>query len=210
MEGNTRICRCVTVRYAYLFLLLLFGFVPPAAAKTTVDFDPDVDFSRFKTFAFIGPVENLVAIQITPDLINTPMHRMVVRELEKKGLHEVNPNQNPDLVVRYWAIPESQVNVAVMGDWGPYGAYIDGSWGSVYHSVPVSNRKESTLILDLIEPKAKSLAWRAYVTHKLSDPDKAWKKVDEEFGDCFKSYPPSDKEKADKRNARGNQGGKAP
>lgn len=186
--------RCYpTGLYVFLTLLLLFGLTFPARAKTAVDFDPDVDFSKFKTFAFIGPVQNLVEIQMNADLINTRMHDMVVRELGKKGLHEVNLGQNPDLVVRYWAVPESQVNVAAMGNWAPYSAYIDGRWSNMYSAVPPSGKRDTTLILDLIQTKTKSLAWRTYLTRKLSDPDKDWKKADEEFTDAFKSYPPSDK-----------------
>ena len=191
-----------TVCRVGLVFALFLSLALPAGAKVVVDFDPGLDFSKFKTFAFLGPVENLVMTQINPDLINPQMHRMLVRELEKKGLREVNADQNPDLVVRYWAIPESQVNVAVMGNWGPYQAYVDGPWASVYSSVPPSNRRESTLILDMIEPRPKSLAWRAYVTHKLSDPEKDWKKTEEEFAEGFKSYPPSDKEKAGKHTER--------
>lgn len=182
-----------TSRYVYLMLIFLMGLTLPARAKTTVDFDPDVDFSKFKTFAFIGPVQNLVEIQMNADLINTRMHDMVVRELGKKGLHEVNLNQNPDLVVRYWTVPESQVNVATMGNWAPYSAYIDGHWNSMYSAVPASGKRDTTLILDLIQTKTKSLAWRTYLTRKLSDPDRDWKKADEEFTDAFKSYPPSEK-----------------
>ena len=36
-------------------LSLLMAF--PASAKIATDFDPNLDFSRFKTFAFIGGVE---------------------------------------------------------------------------------------------------------------------------------------------------------
>jgi hypothetical protein len=181
-----------------LALALLLGCALTAAAKLAIDFDPDIDFSKFKTFSFIGPVENLVMIQMNPDLINTQMHDMVVRELQKKGLREVNAGQNPDLVIRYWTIPESQVNVAVMGNWGPFGPYIDGRWSNVYNSVPAPSKRESTMILDLIENRTKSLAWRAYVTRKFSDPEKDWKKAEEEFTEGFKSYPPSGKEKGGK------------
>jgi len=182
-----------------LTLLVLGAVCLPAAAKINIDFDPDLDFSKYKTFAYIGGVENLVMLQLNPDLINIRIHRMVVRALEKKGLREVNPDQSPDLVVRYWASSESQVNVAVMGNWGPYGPYIGSYWGNIYNSVTASNRREGTLILDLIDAKVKNLAWRLYLTRKLSDPDKDWKKADEEFTEGFKSYPPSDKDKAEKR-----------
>jgi len=187
-------------------LILLLALAIPAAAKITVDFDPTLDFSKFKTFAFIGGVENLVMIQWNPDLINTRIHRMVVRELEKKGLHEVNPDQNPDLVVRYWANPESQVNVAVMGNWGAYSPFIVGGWSSVYNAVASSAGRQNTLIVDLISPRTKALAWRAYLVRKLSDPDKDWKKAEDEFTEGFKSYPPSDKDKEEKRKEREKEG----
>ena len=78
-------------------LALVLGL--PMLGKVTVDFDPNVDFSKYKTFAYIDGVENLVMIHLNPDLINDRIHRMVVRELAKEGLREVQ-GQDPDLVVR--------------------------------------------------------------------------------------------------------------
>jgi hypothetical protein len=190
------------IRLIFTTLALLSGLALSVPAKTTLDFDPNIDFSRFKTFAYIGGVENLVAIQMNPDLINIRFHHMVVRELEKKGLHEVNPGQNPDLIVRYWANPETQVDVAVMGNWGPYGPFIGSDWSYLYNTVTSTSRHQGTLILDLIDPKAKALVWRVYLVRKMSDPDKDPKKAEDEFTDGLKSYPPSDKDKEEKRQER--------
>ena len=193
-------------RYAVRFLLamlaLLSGLTLSVSGKTTIDFDPKIDFSKFKTFAYVGGVENLVAIQLNPDLINIRFHHMVVRELEKKGLHEVNFGQNPDLIVRYWANPETQVDVAVMGNWGAYGPFIGSDWSYLYNTVTSTSRHQGTLILDLIDPKAKALVWRVYLVRKMSDPDKDPKKAEEEFTDSFKSFPPSDKNKEEKLQER--------
>jgi len=194
--------RWSAIRFVFTMLVLLSGFALPVAARTTVDFDPNIDFSKFKTFAYAGAVENLVAIEMNPDLINIRFHHMVVRELEKKGLHEVNPGQNPDLIVRYWANPETQVDVSVMGNWGAYGPYIGNDWAYVYTAVASSSRHQGTLILDMIDPKAKALVWRVYLVRKMSDPDKDPKKAEDEFTDSFKSFPPSDKEKEEKRRER--------
>jgi len=190
------------LRFLFSVLAVLSGLALPVSAKTTIDFDPDLDFSKFKTFAYIGGVENLVMMQLNPDLINTRIHRMVVRELGKKGLREVNPNQKPDIVVRYWANSETQVDVAVMGNWGVYGPFIGSYWGYLYNTVIATNRRQGTLILDMIDPKANALTWRLYLIRKITDPDKDWKKVDEEFTEGFKSYPPSDKDKEEKRKER--------
>ena len=190
------------IRFFFTLLALFFGLALSVSAKTTIDFDPSVDFSKFKTFAYIGGVENLVAIQLNPDLINIRFHRMVVRELEKKGLHEVSPGQNPDLIVRYWANPETQVNVTVMGNWGPYGPYISSDWAYAYNAVASASGHMGTLIIDMINPRAKALVWRVYLVRKLSDPDKDPKKAEDEFTESFKSFPPSDKDKEEKRKER--------
>jgi hypothetical protein len=189
--------RKITIAIA---LVLVLGL--PLLAKVAVDFDPNVDFSKYKTFAYIGGVENLVMMQLNPDLINNRVHRMVVRELTKKGLREVQPGQDPDLVVRYWANSTQQVNLAAMGNWGPYGPYIGSYWGWIYTTVSASSTREGSLIVDLIDPRSKALAWRVYLIRKITNPDKDWKKADEEFTKGFESYPPSEKEKEAKKKER--------
>ena len=179
--------------------LLRLAFAFPVLAKTDVDFDPNLDFAKFKTFALMGGVENLVMLPVNPELINNRVHRAATREMTAKGLREVQPNQNPDLVVRYWASASQQVNVATMGNWGPY---VASYWGCMYDTVSASSSKEGSLILDLIDAHSKTLAWRLYLTHKLSNSDKDWKKADEEFTKAFENYPPSDKEKDAKRKER--------
>lgn len=183
------------------FLAVLLAAVP-LRAKTTVDFDPNIDFSKYKTFAFIGGVENLVMMQLNPDLIRIRIHHSATRELTKKGLREVLPNEDPDLVVRYWANSSQQVNVAVLGDWGPYGPYIGSYWSWVYDDVSASSTREGCLILDLINPKAKTLTWRLYLIRKITNLEKDWNKADDEITKAFESYPPSAKEKEEKKKER--------
>jgi len=189
-----------TVQLVMLLGALLFAV--PLRAKTVVDFDPNLDYSKYKTYAFLGGIENLVSMLVNPDLIDIRLHHSVSRELEKRGLREVSPQQNPDLVVRYWANASTQVDVAVTGNWGPYGAYVGGYWGFLYNDVSAGSQKEGALVIDLIDPKAKSLAWRLYLVRKFSDPDKVWKKVDEELAKAFDAYPPSDAAKEDKKKER--------
>ena len=107
----------------------------------------------------------------------------------------MHTNQNADLVVRYWASTSQQVNLAVMGNWGPYGPYVGSYWRWMYDTMSASSAKEETLIVDLIDSHRKALACGLYLTRKLSNADKDWKKADEDFTKGFESYPPSDKEK---------------
>jgi uncharacterized protein DUF4136 len=178
-------------------------------AKTVVDFNPNIDFSRYKTFAFVGGVENLLMFPVNPDLISERVHRAVSRELTAKGVREVQPTQNPDLVVRYWANPSSQVNVSTMGEWGAYRPFINSYWEWLYNEVSASSAKEGCLIIDLIDPGSKDLAWRLYLVHKITLPDKEWKKADEELTKGFESYSPTDKEKEEKKKERAAHPGKS-
>jgi Domain of unknown function (DUF4136) len=185
-------------------MLVIAGLVavPPLPAKTVVDFNPSVDFSEFKTFAFLGGVENLLMFEVNPGLVTDRVHRAVNRELTKKGLREVQPGQNPDLVIRFWGNPSTQVNVATMGNWGRYSPYISSSWAWTFNNVSASSAKAGSLIIDLINPRSKELAWRMYLIHRITTPDKEWKRADDEITKGFESYPPSGKELEEKKKER--------
>lgn len=193
-------CKLHSVFFSACALLILV--TTPVRAKTVVDFDPNLDFSKYKTFAFIGGVENLLMVQVNPDLLDNQVHHAVTRELTKKGLRELQLGQNPDLVVRYWANSSQQLNVANMGNWGPYGAYIGSYWAWTFDAVSASSAREGSLLVDLIDAKRKNLAWRLYLIRKITNADKDLKKVDDEFTKAFESFPPSDKEKEEKRKER--------
>lgn len=193
---------CWNRRLLLLWTMLLASLLAvPLLAKTEVDFDPNLNFSKYKTFAFIGGVENLVMLPVDSVVMNDRVRRAVTRGLTGKGLREVQPGQNPDLVVRYWVTTSQQVNVATMGNWGSYGPYIGSYWGWMYDSVSAAS-KDGSLLVDLIDAKAKNLAWRVYLIRKLTSSDKDWNKADEDFAKAFQSFPPSDKDKEAKRKER--------
>jgi hypothetical protein len=196
VSGNNR--RRLLLLLAGLLLLLS---ALPAAAKLAVDFNPNLDFSKFKTFAFIGGVEQLVRMQVNPDQLNNRIHRAVTRELTSKGLREVKPEENPDLVVRYWVNSEKDVNVAGSANWGVYGPYYGYHWGFVYYSMDFSTTHKGTLGIELIDEKARDLAWRMFVSVKIihTDPDKIWKTADSNIKNGFKRYPPSAKDNEAKK-----------
>ena len=185
-----------------LLLLLVLWLSIPLPGKVIVDFDPAVDFSKFKTFAYIGGVDSLVSMQVNPDLIKNRVHRAVTRELVKKGLREVQPEDHPDLVVRYWANSQSHATTAVNTNWGPYGPFIDYYWGFWYTSVTAMSTRTGSLQIDLIDPHRKSLDWRLYIIEKITSSEKIWKKADKQVTKGFESFPPSAKEVQAKQKER--------
>ena len=192
---------CSRGRALLLFLIALW-ISPHARAKMNIDFNPDLDFSKFKTFAYIGGVEHLVMLQLNPNEIRDRVHEAVARELTKRGLKEVKREENPDLAVRYFANSESQVNVAATGDWGGFDPFILDNWSYTYELWSATTTREGSLMIDLIDVKRKDLAWRLFLEQKILNIDKVWPKVNQEITKGFESYPPTEKEKEEKRKER--------
>jgi hypothetical protein len=187
---------------AILFCVIAMLLAPQARAKMNVDFNPNLDFSKYKTFAYIGGVEHLVMLQLNPDEIRNNVHEAVARELTKRGLKEVKRNENPDLVVRYFANSESQVNFAATDDWGGFDPFIVDYWSYTYELWNATTTREGSLMIDLIDVKRKDLAWRLFLEQKILNVDKVWEKVNKEIVKGFESYPPTEKEKEEKRKER--------
>jgi hypothetical protein len=186
--------------------LLLFVFAllmaVTTSAKTVVDFDPNLDFSKFKTFAYLGGVEHLAMLPLNPNQIHDEIHEMVGRELGKRGLKEVQRDQNPDLVIRYWVSTVAGTNSAPTGDWNGFDLYLGDYWAHTLDLMNAQNVEGGSLLIDLIDAKRKGLAWRVYLDQKVVNPNNVWTKVNEEVTKAFNSFPPTEKEKEEKRKER--------
>jgi hypothetical protein len=198
MTNNQQIIGKWSAKWQSIALLSLLLFALPAAAKTAIDFDPNLDFSKFKTFAFIGGSEQLNRLQVNPDLIKNRIHRITSSELVKKGLREVQSNENPDLVVRYWASSQQNLTTGVDTNLVVFQPYIGSYWGFTYNTVSAYSSRTGSLQIDLIDPKRKDLAWRLYLIRKINNSEKLWKQAAEEITKGFQSFPPSAKEVQDK------------
>jgi len=143
-------------------------------------------------------------MQVNPDLLKNRIHRAVVRELTSKGLREVQPEEDPDLVVRYWVETESDVQVTGSLNWGIYGNFYGDYWSVMYVTMDTPSTHKGTMGIELIDPKTRDLAWRLFISEKLihHDPDKIWKKADEGIKKGFKSYPPTAKDIEEKKQER--------
>ena len=196
-NGKFRLRLCLRIT-GLLFVLL---GATAANAKMAIDFNPNLDFSKYKTFAYIGGVESLVRMQLNPELLNNRMHRAVVRELTAKGLREVQPEESPDLVVRYWVEAESNAQVTGTAHWGVWGSYYYGYWTVMYTTMSTPVTHKGLLGIELIDTKARDLAWRLFVSEKIihNDPDKIWKTADKGIIKAFKSFPPTPKSIEEKK-----------
>jgi hypothetical protein len=197
--GNSLFHQAGAATAFFLFSLIL---AVPALAKMGVDFDPNLDFSKFKTFAYIGGANMLEFRQLNPNYITDRVHSGVSQALIQRGLKEVKPEEQPDLVVRYWANSQSQIVSPSAGTWGQFGQYVSDYWAYTYDLMRSESALDASLVIDLIDAKRKDLAWRLYMEQKIVDDDSIWNKVLNEISKGFESYPPSKKQIEEKRKER--------
>ena len=68
--------------------------------------------------------------------------------------------------------------------------------------IALSSFKEGTLIIDLLNPVNKELVWRTYLKRDFKDREKAYGEARKDLDKAFTEFPPSDKDKAEKRRER--------
>ena len=206
MPIQVRNCPPTRLGTPVAILFFFFALLPPTArAKLDVDLNPNFDFTKYKTFAFIGGVEHLTMMQVNPHLLRDTVHESVSRELTKRGLREVSRDQNPDLVVRYLAESNTQLNYAGDDDYGGYDKFTVDWWSTSYTLWYTSTTRDGSLMIDLIDAKRRDLAWRLYLQQKILNVDKLPEKIDKEIAEGFKSFPPTEKDKAEIRKEHAKQ-----
>jgi hypothetical protein len=200
MPGQDR-----NLTFASVLILTLALLSTPVRAKSNVDLNPNLDFTKYKTFAFIGGVEHLSMMQLNPNQLRDTIQDSVCRALTQRGLKQVRQDQNPDLVVRYLAESKSQVNYAGQDDWGGYDKFTVDWWSTSYTLWYASTTREGALMIDLIDAGRRELAWRLFLQQKIMNVDKLPEKIDKEIAKGFESYPPTEKDKEEIRKEHAKQ-----
>lgn len=152
-----------------------------ATLEVYTDHDPAADFSRFKTFDFIGQPRGL------DQLMGKRARAEVAMQLNAKGLHR--GSGRPDLLVAIVARTraERQVTTVHYG-WG----WGYGWWGGLGGSTSyVRNVPIGALVVDLVNARNKQLVWRGVARDYLSrNPKENAAMLHRAVAKMFEEYPP--------------------
>ena len=167
-----------------LSLLLFFIFSSCSSIKVNSDYDKNIDFTQFKTFAFYKNGIDKVEIS---DLDKKRILRSIDEAMTAKGFTK---NETPDLLVNIFTKEREQVDVNRFNygwgyGWNPY------MWGG---NTSVSRYTEGTLYIDLIDAKKKELIWQGEGEGVLTkDTNKKDEKIKEFVVKILEQYPPKKK-----------------
>ena len=161
-----------------MMALGLLGARGALAQKVTMEFDQNVDFSKFKTFAIRNGELNSKSPALNSDLVKKQIEADIEKGLTAKGLTEASGRADVNVVYRFGSARKNEIETYPAGWYG---------WGTRVVRVPYA---EGTLVIDLRDPSTRSLVWRAIASEEKSDPTKIQGKLDDMVKKSFEKFPP--------------------
>ena len=148
--------------FKLLPLLLLFIVASCDTVKVYSDYDKSVDFTQYKTFAFMKSGIDKVEIS---DLDKKRILNAIDQQLLAKGLTK---SETPDLLVNIFTKSREEISVNQFN--AGYGYGWGWGWNPYMYGghTTVTSSTEGTLYIDLIDAKKKELVWQGEGTGTLS------------------------------------------
>ena len=170
---------------------LLFGILLFSACnsiKVATDYDTQVDFSKYKTFAFYKTGIDKADIS---DLDKKRILRAIESELLAQGFIK---SENPDMLVSIFTKSRERVNVSQNNlGWGWGWGWGWNPWMmNGMNNVNVNQFTEGTLFIDFIDKDKKELIWQGVGTGALKMDDRAKKeeRIREFVKEIISRFPP--------------------
>ncbi len=142
--------------------------------KIRANTDPGADFSQYHTYDFFDPLGTEQAEY--QSIFTRYMKNAVGRELEMRGYKR---DLNPDLLVNFNARVDEKIRVSSTPNSGMYYGYRGGPYGSSRHygvhagypssTTQVSQYKEGTINIDLVDRARNQLAWEGIAEGKVTE-----------------------------------------
>ena len=197
--------RAPSLGFRLRWVLLWLGFLAVTSGcsslRVQTDYDPSLDFTRFRTFSWLEPPvlttpsDGVTDVDVNPFAVNSMLdarvRAAVDEELERQGYRPAREDSEPSFQLQYHVILKDKTRVLSSpggfyggGYWGPgpYGAY--GGYTQSY------DYAEGTLIIDVVDPKTQRIAWRGWVVGPNRDGYYDEERVAETVHAILSKFPP--------------------
>lgn len=168
--------------------------------KVKTDYDPSVDFARYDTYDWLKPPVRDGASETPVDELTDPFARnslldkrvrnAVERELAARGYRKTSDGSGT-FRVAYHVILKDKTRVrSTPGAY--YGGYYDrGYYGASYAGVSSYDYQEGTLIVDVIDARSDSIAWRGWAIGTNRDGYYTEEQVAKAARKILERFPPT-------------------
>lgn len=151
------------------------------AQKITVEFDQAADFTRYKTFAIRDGQLNSRNPALNSELVKKKIEADIARDLAARGLEMTTGRSDLNVRYHFGSVRKAEIERYPAG-WRGFGTRVV--------RVPYT---EGTLVIDLRDPRTRSLVWRGIASEDKSDGTKIEGKLDDMVRKSIDKYPPEPK-----------------
>lgn len=176
-------------------LLTMLAFLAGCAAtgpRITTDYDRTVDFSQYRTYAFMDREARGVA-RGYDSIVERRLMAAAGRELAARGYLEVEAD--PDLLVNFAVMTETVEEVTTVpgagwpGPWGWRHYYYP--WPAYTYETYVDRYEQGTVFIDLVDAERRQLVWEGRAVQRVTsatreDPAGT---LDATVREIFATYP---------------------
>ena len=170
-------------RLCYFFsvvTLTIFAGCTSLAVKT--DFDREANFTKYHSFAFMT-----LPAQIDWPPSKSTMKKLTLRDLERSIEHElllkgmkIVEITKADFVIAYHAGVKQKIDISA------YGYEYKKNW----QILNAHRYKNSTLVIDLVDKRARILFWRGWVDGVVGNSGLSTDKLSQAVKKIFSNFPP--------------------
>lgn len=183
--------KTLTLIFITTFIL---AFIGCSSVTVTTDHDPEIDFSKYKTYLwYAGEMPADDKLSSNP-LVKKRIGSAVEKALESKGITK-GADGKADLVVIIHAGTKEKMQVTNYGyggyGYGRYGRGWGGGYGGSY--TDVHYYEETTLLIDLIDVELKELVWRGSgtgIVKEYSNQQEMQEAIDGVVAKIMNDFPP--------------------
>ena len=170
-------------------ILLLLSIVLLSSCNTikvATDYDTEVDFNQYKTFAFYKPAIDKAKIS---DLDKKRILKAIEQELLLKGFTK---SKKPDILVGIFTKSREKVNLNVNQGFGRGWGWGWNPYGGMNGNMNVNQYTEGTLFIDFIDAEKKELVWQGIGTGALRNMsrEKREERIKEFVKEIISKFPP--------------------
>jgi len=162
-----------------------------ASIRVSSDYDTNVNFDLYKTYAFFKPGIDKVEIS---DLDKRRVLRALENTLAAKGF---TASETPDALISFHTKAEKNVQVSesYLGWGGPfYGPFGGWGWGWGFNRpYNVNTSTTGVLYIDIVDASSKKLIWQGKGSGNLTQgtPQEREERIRVFVADILAAYPPS-------------------
>ena len=201
--NNTKYLVMKNVVYTLILLSFLgLFFADCSSLKVVSDLDSTVDFSKIKTYKFVGWADN--SDEVLNRFDKERIEQSFAAEGAKRGLSK--SDSDPDALVALFVVGEvrtqKQANTTTtgmgMGGMGMGRGMRHPGWGwgggmgmsQSHTTITESSYIEGTLMVEFFDPDEKKLIWQAIGTKTVNeDPKKRARDIPRKVSAIMKKYP---------------------